>query len=219
RVVGDHGEVGREEQMQAEPDYPSAGGGDDRGLRLEHRRDEPVHLPPHAPLRGTDAGLVAATAFTEVEARAEVLAGTGESEHARGLAAARRFDDLDEGVHHLVGECVAAVGPVEAHAEHGAVVLGDQTRWGRGVVLHAPSSAANRATSASKASWHVAAPPGGSGSRTGPCSRLGSRIVACPGVVISPRWFSPHTSRSTVGRPSTTTLRTTRPRIQWVSPT
>src|SRR5262249_4113992 len=113
RIVGDHGEVGRKEQMQAEPDYPSAGGGDDRGLRLEHRRDEPVHLPAHAPLRGTDAGLVAAAAFTEVEARAEVLAGTGESEHAHGLVAARRFDDLDEGVHHFVGECVAADGPVE----------------------------------------------------------------------------------------------------------
>ena len=43
-------------------------------------------------------------------------------------------------------------------------------------------------------------PPGGSGRTTGPCSRLGRRTVAWPGVVISPRWFWAHTSRSTAGR-------------------
>ena len=64
------------------------------------------------------------------------------------------------------------------------------------------------------------APPGGSGSRTAPCSRLGSRIVAWPGVVISPRWFSPQMSRSTAGRsPSARYFRVTCPRIQCVSPT
>ena len=76
---------------------------------------------------------------------------------------------------------VAALRTVEAHAEHGAVVLDGETLGRFGVVLHARSSAAKRSTSASRVSWHVVAPPGGSGSRTGPCSRLGSRIVAWPG--------------------------------------
>ena len=49
----------------------------------------------------------------------------------------------------------------------------------------------NRWTSASSASAAVIAPPGGVGNFTGPCSRLGNRIVAWPGQVISPRWFSP----------------------------
>ena len=56
------------------------------------------------------------------------------------------------------------------------------------------------------------APPGGSGRRTGPCSRLGQqdRRVA-RAWSTSPRWFTASSSRSTAGRsPSARYLRTTR---------
>ena len=44
--------------------------------------------------------------------------------------------------------------------------------------------------------------------------------MAWPGVVISPRWFSAHTSRSTVGLlPPARYFLVTVPRSHWVSPT
>ena len=70
----------------------------------------------------------------------------------------------------------------------------------------------NSAAIASSAPCRSVAPPGGSGSRTGPCSRLGSRIVACPGVVASPRWLVADSSTSTAGRsPSARYLRVDAP--------
>ena len=54
--------------------------------------------------------------------------------------------------------------------------------------------------------------PGRSGRRTGPCSRTAAGWWPCPGVVTTPRWLVPASSRSTAGRsPSARYLRTTVP--------
>ena len=76
--------------------------------------------------------------------------------------------DVDHRGHHRVGERVALVGTVEVQAQH-AVVVRD---------FEVDHRVANSALIAARACSRFFAPPGGSGRRTGPCSRLGSRIVA-----------------------------------------
>ena len=51
--------------------------------------------------------------------------------------------------HEVAGEGVATIRSVEAQAEHCSFVLDDEAGRGSGVILHAPSSSAYRATSAS----------------------------------------------------------------------
>ena len=92
----------------------------------------------------------------------------------------------------------------------GAVVVDDEP-VGRGrVVLHAAASvsSANRSTSASGRPAQSSRRRARRGGAPGRARGSGSRIVAWPGVVVSPRWFSPRMSRSTAGRsPSARYLR------------
>ena len=98
------------------------------------------------------------------------------------------LERVDQAHHHRFVDRVALVGPVEGEVEHVVVECDDETVGaGTGEVGHRRE---NSAEIASSALCRSRAPPGGSGRRTAPCSRLGSRIVAVPGVVTSPRWFA-----------------------------
>ena len=102
---------------------------------------------------------------------------------------------------------------VEAqHARRRATIAARRRRTSVPALVRSLPSA-NRAAMASSAPCRSVAPPGGSGRRTGPCSRLGSRIVAWPGVVTSPRWFSaPARGRPPAGRRRRGSWRVTRAR-------
>src|SRR5262249_45730735 len=141
----------------------------------------------------------------DVEAGAEVLARTGEQDGAHGLVTTSEVDGVDGGVHHRVVHGVALLGARQAQRQD-ACLDRDVEAWHRLVRAHGGANASLIAVSAVSRSR---APRGGWGSRTGPCSRDGSRMVAVPGVVTTPRWFTAASSSSTAGRsPGARYLRT-----------
>src|SRR4051794_12144722 len=142
-----------------------------------------------------------------------MVAFSGEDDDAHRLVATGGVDGVRDGRDHVVVKGVAL----------GRLVDVDAQSTGRGrdaQMLGRAHDRSNLAAIASSAPWRSVAPPGGSGNRTGPRSRLGRRIVACPGVVSSPRWLSARRSTSTAGRsPSSRYTRVTVPRSHCVSPT
>src|SRR5581483_1151551 len=198
-VVRDDGDVSCEKQVQPDARRPPPSCTHDRRLHREQQGDQAVGLRRQPALDAACSRLLTGAAgrvsthtvisTDNVEAAAEVVAGAREQDHAHGLVPARGINRLDERRHRVVVQRVALVGTVEDEPQHARRVEVD-------VQAH---EAANRSTSASRVCWQVVAPPGTSGSRTSPRSRDGNRIVAWPGVVTSPRWFSPQMSRSTAG--------------------
>ena len=74
-IVRHHGEVRGQEDVETEADDPAACGADDRCLAGEHRRDEAVDVPVHAPMhRAHPWALGTGRPLGEIEARGEVLA-------------------------------------------------------------------------------------------------------------------------------------------------
>jgi len=152
-----------------------------------------VGLGGQPALDGTHPGpaLLTGIAGHDVGAPAEVVAGRGDVDDPHTLVASGRVHRLDEAGHHGVVDGVALGGTVEPEPEHRVAHLDRQAVDGTvGLVGHRSGAAVPSAKSeamALSAPSRSVAPPGGSGSTTGPCSRLGSRMVAWPGVVITPR--------------------------------
>ena len=130
------------------------------------------------PARGR---LAAALAGGEVETGAEVRAGAGQHDGPHRLVGVRGLQLGDQRAGQVVVEGVASPGPVEGEAQHRAVVLDAEPAVGR------HDRSAKRSAQRHQGAWRSVARPGGSGSRTGPWSRLGRRIVARPGSSTSPR--------------------------------
>ena len=170
-----------------------------------------------ARLRGVG---VRAVARHDVGAAAEVLAGAVEQDHAHAVVGRRDGERVDEPVHHHFVDRVALLGPIERDAQHRRRRARSRARR---PALYAASLIAARTPPRSPRARPAdrVAPPGGSGSRTAPCARLGSRIVAWPGVVelaALVHGFELELDRRPVtGRAGT--CATTRPRSHCVSPT
>ena len=111
-------------------------------------------------------------ASDDVGAAAEVVAVGSEEDRPHRFVATGGVDRVDEALHHRVVDGVALRGAVEGEVEH-AVGQRDLEAVDRCVAHRS-----NRSLMASSAPWRSLAPPGTSGSRTGPCSRLGRRTVA-----------------------------------------
>ncbi len=106
-----------------------------------------------------------------------MVAPRGDQDHAHRLVATRLVDRIDARRDHVVGERIALVGTIEGDAQHTVVeqhVEAVDALISR-VVAHLRENSALIAVSAPSRS---VAPPGTSGRRTPPCSRLGSRMVA-----------------------------------------
>ena len=187
RVARRDREVGGQCQLEADARRPPAHHAHHRYLHLEHQRDEPVRLRREPALDAAHTGALpsALVASDDVEAAAEVVTAARQRDDPHTVVLSGALQLSDQRGHRRVVERVAA-GAVERQPEDGAVTFD--------VEAHA-----NPAATASSAPCRSSAPPGGRGRRTGPCRRLGSSTVAWPGHVTSPRWFSPHTSRSTAG--------------------
>src|SRR6185437_4348222 len=204
--------------MEAEPGHPAAGDAHDGSLDPEQERNDPVGVMRQSSLDAADprTSILGRILGDEIGTGTEVRSSAAEDDHPYRLVLVGLDQNADHGVEHLGVDGVALVRPVELDREDAVVQL-DFQPLRASVGRH--WSAKPWAT-ASSAPWRSVAPPGGSGSRTRPYLRLGSRTVACPGAVVSPRWFSHQISRSTAGRsPSARYFFSTRPLTHWVSPT
>ena len=123
------------------------------------------------------------------------------------------LDQFDQREHHVVGDGVAAIGPIEAQPEDRAVARRESRDLGAGRRHHrAPPPCRRSGRPARRGRRPGGRPAGrvGQSHRTVLAARQQDRGVA--GHVTSPRWFSPQMSRSTAGRsPSARYLRVTRP--------
>ena len=181
RVARRDREVGGEREREPDARRAPAHLAHDRHLHLEEERDQVMRLRRQPALDAAGARLrrvrVSAVARHDVGAAAEVLAGAVEQDDAHPIVGRGDGERVDEPFHHHVVDRVALVGPVERDAQH-ALVDPDREP-GDGRSSPEPSVIAENSTEmASSAPCRSRAPPGGSGSRTAPRSRLGSRIVA-----------------------------------------
>ena len=84
------------------------------------------------PTRGRSTSSERATGSRrQIEARAEVLAGTGEDDDPDALVASRRLDRVRERGDDLVGQRVASLRPVETSGQDTITVLDDEARPAR----------------------------------------------------------------------------------------
>ena len=163
-------------------------------LRRDQQLNQPVRLGGQAPLDAADPGpRVAGVSADDVEARAEVLTGPLQEHDTRTDSSGPAADSAaiiacDDGV----GEGVALVRAIDLELEHRPDLL-DPQPLDRAVgardlgVAHPPAYLSLIACSASCRFCGATGRVGQSA--PDPCSRLGSRMVAWPGVVSSPRWF------------------------------
>ncbi len=120
------------------------------------------------PTRGLPPFLVARD---EVEPGAEVLTVAGEQDGADRFVAPGEIDRVDRGVHHRVVDRVALLRTRQAQREHPRVERERRARE----PTRSRSSARERVADGDQRGLEVAGPPGGSGRRTGPWSRLGQQ--------------------------------------------
>ena len=119
------------------------------------------------------------------DAGAEVGAVGVDADDAHRFVDACGGQVVDHRVEHHVVDRISLVGAVQRQLQYGTLLFGPQARHTG--VAHGTQRSANRADTAVSSSVRSLDPPVGSGRRTGPCSRLGSRMLACPGAVTSSR--------------------------------
>src|SRR5580693_7001985 len=190
--------------MQTDPGRPATHLADDRRLGRHQQFDQPVCFGGQPPLDAPDPGArVPCIAANNVEAGTEVVTSCSQEHDPDRFVGTRRGQRGEHRLDDRVGKRVALGWSIDLELENRPDLL-DSQPLDRPVgtrdlaVAHPPRYLSLIACSASCRFW---APPGGSGNCTGPRSRLGSRMVAWPGVVNSPRWFVVVSSTSTAGRP------------------
>ena len=233
-VLGDDGEVGGHRELQADARGPALHPAHDRHLHVEHQGDQAVGQRRHPPLDAAHPGPLgllgrrrpgrAGVAGHDVGAAAEVVAGAGEHDaRARARRARRRRGRRPARPPSCRrGRCAWPAGRAPAGGPRRRAPPPGRRPGGTPPLIGRPKPSRRR----TRRRWRRARRagrwrrPAARAAAPAPCSRLGSRIVAWPGVVTSPRWFSATRSRSTAGRsPSARYFRVTVPRSHWVSPT